>query len=738
MALRANVNIKKKQNPYSKIIKLSTCLILTVALAVAGFILYFNGQNVKAPLLKFLSERTSFTITCEDVEFSPLYPNVLKLKNIKFNDSKIKEIYVEYDLKSIISSDNLKIKYFFAKDLDLDSKDIAIFKKEKFEFKDIFIEKLDLVNTPLHINVFDTQKANLTATNSLIDKDGKFTFKEGTINAPSAVLDEYETKHFYVKVSDSKDKTVIEELSLQMLGGTVNGQLSIDKKTKELNFSTLTLNKVLLQDYKSIQKKYSIKAPVVIVNSCVLALNRHDLLVGQLSGKLTNLDVNNEGIIFNFVGKAGEITKPSNQLTADENFITAQFLTNRVNLDLKGKIFNGDYATDLFFTNLDDEYAKLNVNSFSLINAKLEPSIEDYDYLNKLLFDHNTYLVSASIKNTEFVSHINELPLSIKAVSLGANEINFDREKHKVQSHNGKIEFGFDSAYYSDLFIKALETKTQFSDNFLKIEVPTFALRHSKLSALYDYDRTNESLVFKLNTKDFDISELNSGLFSRLFNGKVDLDVDLHSEIKTDRVNNLIYNLKGAASIKSDSLLVSAFGLDLLNGGQKKNFELSADKLIDSIKDGDCGIYKLKGKATLQDGLAKFRLSSDLTTSHITVNGTYDLEQKTIDSKATLVSLAKDSITSVIARGAYDKLNFFITALLRGEIRPGINEDILKADNYPLDKNAALKEETKPSVVEKLTEDNGNGSSNISLFAAPKETTQDILPPQSTVIEDKE
>ncbi len=735
MALRANVNIKKKQNPYGKLIKLSICLVLTVALGIAGFILYFNGQNVKAPLLKFLSERTSFSITCENVEFSPLYPNVLKLKNIKFNDSKIKEIYVEYDLKSIISSDNLKIKYFFAKDLELANKDIEILKNERFEFKEISIDKLDLVNTPLHINVFDTNKANLSAANALIDNEGKFTFKEGTINAASANLDDYETKHFYAKVSDSKDKIIIEELSTQMLGGTVNGQLSIDKESQELNFTNLSLSKVLLQDYRSIQKKYSINAPSVIVNSCVLALGRHDILVGQLSGKLTDLDVNSDGITFKFVGKAGEITKPSSQLTADENFVDAQFFKNRINLNLKGKIFNGDYSTEFYFTDLNDDYAKLNVNSFALNNAKVEPTLEEYNYLEKVLFKHNTHLGSASITNTEFVSNINELPLSIKSVTLNANEIDFDRDSHKVRSDNGKIDFGFDSAYYSDLFIKSLDTKTQFSDDFLKIEIPTFALRHSKLSALYDYDMAHENLVLKLNTKDFDISELNSGLFSRLFNGKLDLNVDLHSEIKTDRVNDITYNLKGEASIKSDSLLVSSFGLDLLNGGQKKNFELSIDDFIDSIKDGDCGIYELKGNAKLSDGKAKFKLSSNLTTSHVTVNGTYDLGDKSLDSKATLVSLAKDSMTSVIARGVYDKLNIFVTALSRGEIRPGINEEILKADNYPLDKDAATKEEQIPSVVEKLTQD--NGSKNVSLFAAPKEDPKDILPPESTVIGDK-
>src|SRR5574344_2066327 len=102
-------------------------------------------------------------------------------------------------------------------------------------------------------------------------------------------------------------------------------------------------------------------------------------------GKLTDLDVNSDGITFKFVGKAGEITKPSSQLTADENFVDAQFFKNRINLNLKGKIFNGDYSTEFYFTDLNDDYAKLNVNSFALNNAQVEPPLEAYTFLDKVL-----------------------------------------------------------------------------------------------------------------------------------------------------------------------------------------------------------------------------------------------------------------------------------------------------------------------------------------------------------------
>ena len=92
MAFIANVKIKNKKSKLSKIFKAILLVIVAIAIAVCGAILYFNGQNIKAPLIKFLSSRTSFEINCQKVEFSALYPNVIKLHDIKVGKSNIDEI----------------------------------------------------------------------------------------------------------------------------------------------------------------------------------------------------------------------------------------------------------------------------------------------------------------------------------------------------------------------------------------------------------------------------------------------------------------------------------------------------------------------------------------------------------------------------------------------------------------------------------------------------------------------
>ena len=94
MAFKPNIYYRKQTPAYLKYLKIAVCTLIVVIAAVWGFILYFNGQHVKAPLLKFLSERTCFSINCDEIDFSPLYPDVLKLKKVTLCNSQIGEIYV--------------------------------------------------------------------------------------------------------------------------------------------------------------------------------------------------------------------------------------------------------------------------------------------------------------------------------------------------------------------------------------------------------------------------------------------------------------------------------------------------------------------------------------------------------------------------------------------------------------------------------------------------------------------
>lgn len=682
MAFKQNIYYRKQTPAYLKYLKIAVCTLIVVIAAVWGFILYFNGQHVKAPLLKFLSERTSFSINCDEIEFSPLYPDVLKLKKVTLGNSQIGEIYVEYDLKSVITSENLDIKYLYAKDITFDSRDLEALKKERFRYKNINILKLDLINSPLYLNRFHSEHADLSAAAVKVSEQGDISFGDSTLNAQTGSIDSYELKKIHAKILSSENTVALSEVQAQMFGGTVFADLTIDKESKLIEFSKLSINNVIFQNYSGIIESYNIRAKNASLTNCVLSLPAADLLLGQVSGKVEDLRIADKGIFFDFKGKAGEISKPDLLVTAEDSLLKARVEDNLLTVSTDGKLFGGEYSSEIELTGLNDSQSELKVKAFALKNAKLEPPIELYNRLKFLLFSHNTEILEFKVDNTEFVSHIDQLPLSIKAVNLSCEDIHFDRQTQKVKGTPGKFRLSTDSAYYSDLFIKNTDFHGVFSDEGYSVTMDRILLYNSNASASISRDFAKNTFAFKAHAEDFDMSDLNSSLFSKLFNGKISFDADLIAQEDDDTSLSITQKLNGSVELRSKSLLISAFGLDLINGGNKKDYELNLRQLLNSIEGGDCGFYSLAGKATVENGQAKIKISSDLATSHLTLKGNYDTTDRIIDIKSTLMSLAKDSLTSVIIRGHVTDPTFYITALLRGAVRPGIDESAIENDEF--------------------------------------------------------
>ncbi len=739
MAFKPNIYRRKQTPTYLKAIKIGACIIVTVAAIVWGFILYFNGQNAKAPLLKLLSERTNFTINCESIEFSPIYPDILKLKKVSLGKSSIGEIYVEYDLKSVISSEKLNIKYLYAKDISFDNDDLETLKKEKFRYKNITINKLDLINGPFSLGKFKSEHADLNAVNVEITENGDIDFKESVLNTQLASIDGHEIKKLHANMLLTDELIELKDVQMQMYGGTLFADIKVDKLNQHIEFSKLSLNNVIIQNYNEIVDNYSINAKNATITSCVLSLPNANLLLGQITGKIDNLKIKDKKISFEFTGKAGEISRPDLLITADQSLLKAIVTPESVQFHADGKLFDGQYSAKFELTDLDKDSSKLYINNFNLTNAKLEPQIEMYERLKYLLFSHNTVIKNLSVNNTEFVSHINSLPVSIKSVSIKTEDIVCDQKEKKIQGTPGKFDIKIDSGYYRDLFVKAAELNGVLAKDFFSIFLNKIQFYNSVATASIVKDFSKNNLAIKAKADNFDMSDLNSSLFKRLFNGKLSFDIDLNTISSTDKELSLREKLSGSILLKSDSLLVSSFGLDLINGGIKKDYELDKHQLEKALENGDCGFYNLSAKVKVNNGQAKLKLSSDLATSHLTLNGNYDVTDRIIDTRASMISLAKDSLTSVIIRGHVTDPTFYITAIMRGAIRPGIDESSFNPEantpNHP--EHNSLNNQTKPKEIsDKPQISDGKKAVSLQRDETNKTTNKELVP-DSLVIDDK-
>ena len=190
MALRTNIVSKKKNSVLKKILKIATAFVLFIAITVIGGILYFNNQNIKTPLLKYLSEKTSLNINCDKIEFSPLYPNVLKLGGVTIDGIKVSEVYVEYSLEDLFDNKDLDIKYLYCKGITFKEQDLSNLKQEQIPFEAIKIGKLDLIDTPLWFNNFKAQHATFSAQNFLLMDN--ISFENGSLSADTAQFENLE------------------------------------------------------------------------------------------------------------------------------------------------------------------------------------------------------------------------------------------------------------------------------------------------------------------------------------------------------------------------------------------------------------------------------------------------------------------------------------------------------------------------------------------------------------------
>lgn len=701
MAFRAPTVKKQPPRLGFKLLKIFIAIALLIVAAVIGAVLYFNGQNIKAPLLKFLSDRTSFSINCQQIEFSALYPNILKLKGVDLDKTHIDEIYVEYDLQSIIKSDTLKLKYFYAKGIATNDANLKSLKSEKFGFKDILIEKLDLLECPISLEGFSSLKANISASKAYIDSNGAFSFDSAKLNFESGLIDNTKIKKFSGNITNNSKELTFEDLSFQIFGGTVNGSLGFDKESKEITARNISLRNLIFKEDNGLSEKYSIKAGTISVNNCLLALPTQDLMLGDITGKLDNLNIGEGRINYSFTGRVGEISKPGLQLTADESRIRVLKTDEVTDIKVKGNLFNAAFGLDASIHKADG-HSSLVIHDLKIKGGKIEATEDLVDYLMQSSFKYSLTLENLCIENTEIVSFIDKYPLSVQSVNTTCSNLKFDSQLQRLTSSNGEILFSFDNAYYSDLFIRGFYSKTIIDDKKIITEVPKIQFQKSiaAIKVQFNYPEASKDdlqlEMLSVNSDGFELSELNSNLINHLLNGKIIFNCQLqrtedntpdsnennslprHIKVLTQPNSTVKTKLVGKAQLSGKSLLISDLGLDLVNGGKNKSYLLTKNQFLESVRGTDAGLFDLNIIFKIDDNTIIVKGNTDLTSSHATLNGKVDLHDQEMLLKTTFVSLNKDCITRLVIRGDINNPKILITPVTRGAIRPGINDDILE------------------------------------------------------------
>lgn len=790
------------------------------AFTVVGFTLvaiFFNGTAIKGPLGSYLSKQTGLDVTIEDAEFSPVYPDVIKLNNVKFGSSTVGELYLEYDISSALSDDELKINDIYINDLKLSKEDLAALSSSKAGYKSIRANAVRFHHTPINTRFLKTKDATIRLNQvSFSDKEG-LTFRSGSLASEKLSLFKEQAKSFVVDFEQAPDGMRLNNFSVQMYGGIISGkgmynqslanansananqenkadganstpQVITDIKLDELSLanviiysgltspenitltsqSTVLTDVILSDDAPSARKS----KPHSSKNTNTLAaakaaedaqnaadkggkqgakqshtpkaddVNLSTYIVQGINGNIEDLKITSNGMQGTFNGSADEISMPNLQTTMESNEVSATFSKDAFTFKLQGNVYEGRYLAQ---GELDHKNKELNLEKLLMKKAKLAINTPRLKFLSAGLNEYTFNLKHAGFESLEFLSYLNSLPMSIQSITGTADNLSIkgqaqqkdqdelyrllssvsvlkdnvfanteakkdsqdsaDADKTAVDNkaatadavaksaNAAAMELEFKNFLYSDLLISSMHSKWHLDADKLLIEVPNAKFKESSaaaeaLIALKAFDKSH----LKLNAPDFESADLNSNLVSHMLTGKMDVNLSLESKAQAKTFESLINEAKGKLNVNSDAMLISDFGLDLINGGKDKNYELSYTELLTGVQGAVAGISALKSTTTFNQGVAQNTTSMALSTANMRLSVNADYERNKISGNSFFISPAKDSSTKVTILGDLDEPRFAIIPLRRGEQRPG-----LYLPQY--DENAKAKEQTDAAAV---------------------------------------
>lgn len=651
---------KHKTNPYLKTIY---ALVLGLIVIIGSCIFYFNGQRVKDPFIAFIKEQTNLSIDFSKIEFSLLYPNIIKLYDVNLAGLNAKELYLEYDLLNVLFNHNIYIKDLYFNNLTYQKDQLNKVINTFEQFNDFKINKLRIENSKLNIADFVIKNANLNLNNVSFEKE-KLNAQSGKINfnnIESSPYAKFNLKDLSFNFVKHKEELLASNMALKLLGGNAFGNANIDLKNKILKFTDLNLNNLILKDLTSSTLPYTIEVEQGVVKN--LGIFNTKINVNNINGKISKVLIKKGNIEYSFDGNIEEIAdnKQLGNLTNVQTLLEVR--QHHCLFDLSANLLAGSIKTKGAINLTDDT---LSFEDLVLDKNKLYLNQKNIDWLKDLLQRYNINFKHLQINNLELLSYINKLPISVENLNLNASALNLEQGSLKP-TQAGIINAQLHNFLYSDLLIKNAVAIATLTPNLFNLSIPNLNFQNSNISLALTLSNNNTQNFLIASANNFNLADLNSNLIPNTLYGTVSFALDLKSQGP-----NFFDNLQGNLKLNAKELLISNFALDLINGGLIQPHEVTVQDLIKALKVGDVGIYNLDLSGVIEQAKLKLNTTFDLTTSKVQGQLEMPLKTKIINGALTMQSNLNDNQTKISFKNTIDKLKVVISPIRREIILPGL------------------------------------------------------------------
>ncbi|MCR5085418.1 MAG: AsmA-like C-terminal region-containing protein [Succinivibrionaceae bacterium] len=659
---------RRPQRPRSMLATLATRLAIgalaLLALAGVAVLLFFNGNSVKDPLLRLLTSRTALPVQIGEVQFSPLYPDTLKLLGVRLSKSRVGELYIEYDLPALLSGKRLVVRDLVARGVQIHPDDAPLLATERLGLGSISVSSFSLQGPSAVIG--GVELSDFSVSGEDLEAAAETRLGRASLSLGSAEGQGLRLGQTAAEFSYAGGRLRFSDLSTHLLGGTLEGSGELDPGGSRLGFDRLLASRLVLRGLPAALSGLSISAPTARVQDLVIDLGAEDMVLSGISGTVESLSLRPGALpALDFSGSAGELSLPRLGFSITSLRGEASSREREISASLEGQALEGKASATL---RLDPQAPRLRVDSLTLGGARIEPTAAQAEAFLALLRRLPITLGQARVEGARFISHLDHLPLSVEqaSASLGGCTLTAGGLE-PAPTLTLSLDLGH--ALYHDLPVRALRLTHTRAPDSSTWSVPYLTLQKSSLSLTGSFSPQGGQSLLSLSAHGFNPRELHSSLFPPLMSGSVSFSADLKG---TGMEQEFMGSASGTLEVEAKQLLVAALGLDLLNGGDQKQRTLPLPRLYELLKAGDVGIFGLTAKGRLQAGSLSAAASFDTAISR----ASWQLQlprEGGFTSTLSIESMGQDSVTEVRAQGQDPlRASATIRPVRRGEPRPGL------------------------------------------------------------------
>lgn len=658
-----------------------------LALLAVAALLLCSGQRISGPLSAWVEEQTGLAFSCAGVEFSPLYPNTLRLHGVRLGGMRADDAYLEFDPLAALLAGDLRIHELYLSNVTPRSEDLAALSERLSERGGMRLDRLRIERSDLELLGFDARGTTLELQGLRL-REGRLRPRSGRVSISEIAGTPADFAPYQLRAAEAEfrfsgaDDALLDlqRISLRALGGTLTGRGTYSFRDRTLSLSEGYISRMTLNLAEQPLPDLTLRIRRLELAGAGLAFGQQ--AAEELSGTIENL-VYAEGQVSEgtFEGRFGELTELGGDLSLGDGTLTLAFSPATTRFEVSARLPEGALRAGGYRSRARQH---LHLETLHLEGGHLELTGDLLEALRaRGLFD-STSIASLELRNLSLQSRLEEWPLQAGQLDLTAEDLSF-REGVPNTDRPAVMHLQARDLAWRDLRMRSATARIGLAPALVSVQLPRLEFQSSALRADLTFPRGDVPGGLQLQARDFELDNLSSQSLGHMFSGKVTVSADLQH-----RGEDWHHQLQGTMQLSAPQVLISDLGLDLINGGDLQTHTLSPGELLEALRHGDAGVYNLSLTAAADRRQLTVEGSCELASAQVRAHLILDLDTLQTGGEISLESPDHDSLTRLRPEGRLPEVRIVLEPVRRGRRRPGLfDADPAGRDAAPADASAA-------------------------------------------------